>query len=127
MGQIKNIKLHIVTDIKEIIPSTTMAAERTFIMIKPDGVARNLVAKIITRFEQRGFKLVPALPACVKHSLSIFLFITFVKFFWTPFDIIWSVFFGFTCFLSPFLVLPCFFLTPPWDFGGFFFEIADFP
>merc|ERR1712002_802642 len=59
MGQIKNIKLHIVTDIKKIIPSTTtMATERTFIMIKPDGVARNLVAKIITRFEQRGYKLV---------------------------------------------------------------------
>merc|ERR1711974_569325 len=58
MGQIKNIKLHIVTDIKEIVPSTTMANERTFIMIKPDGVARNLVAKIIERFEQRGYKLV---------------------------------------------------------------------
>merc|ERR1712076_366767 len=26
--------------------------------IKPDGVARNLVAKIIERFEQRGYKLV---------------------------------------------------------------------
>jgi len=36
----------------------TMATERTFIMIKPDGVARNLVAKIIQRFEQRGYKLV---------------------------------------------------------------------
>jgi len=35
-----------------------MATERTFIMIKPDGVARNLVAKIIQRFEQRGYKLV---------------------------------------------------------------------
>ena len=35
-----------------------MANERTFIMIKPDGVARNLVAKIIERFEQRGYKLV---------------------------------------------------------------------
>merc|ERR1712012_1278030 len=35
-----------------------MASERTFIMIKPDGVARNLVAKIIERFEQRGYKLV---------------------------------------------------------------------
>ena len=35
-----------------------MATERTFIMIKPDGVARNLVAKIIERFEQRGYKLV---------------------------------------------------------------------
>jgi len=33
-------------------------AERTFIMIKPDGVARGLVAKIIKRFEQRGYKLV---------------------------------------------------------------------
>merc|ERR1712002_726599 len=60
MGQIKNIKLHIVTDIKgkSVSSTITMATERTFIMIKPDGVARNLVAKIIERFEQRGYKLV---------------------------------------------------------------------
>ncbi|GFY74212.1 hypothetical protein TNIN_442171 [Trichonephila inaurata madagascariensis] len=32
--------------------------ERTFIMIKPDGVQRNLVGKIISRFEDKGFKLV---------------------------------------------------------------------
>jgi len=32
--------------------------ERTFIAIKPDGVQRGLVGKIIKRFEQRGFKLV---------------------------------------------------------------------
>lgn len=32
--------------------------ERTFIMIKPDGVQRGLVGKIIERFEQKGFKLV---------------------------------------------------------------------
>ena len=32
--------------------------ERTFIMIKPDGVKRGLVADIIKRFEQRGYKLV---------------------------------------------------------------------
>ncbi len=32
--------------------------ERTFIMIKPDGVHRNLVGDIIKRFEQKGFKLV---------------------------------------------------------------------
>ncbi|VDL98038.1 unnamed protein product [Schistocephalus solidus] len=32
--------------------------ERTFIMIKPDGVQRGLVGEIIKRFEQRGFKLV---------------------------------------------------------------------
>ncbi|KZC04682.1 Nucleoside diphosphate kinase [Dufourea novaeangliae] len=32
--------------------------ERTFIMIKPDGVQRGLVGKIIQRFEDKGFKLV---------------------------------------------------------------------
>lgn len=32
--------------------------ERTFIMIKPDGVARGLVSEIIGRFERRGYKLV---------------------------------------------------------------------
>ncbi|KII88743.1 hypothetical protein PLICRDRAFT_141268 [Plicaturopsis crispa FD-325 SS-3] len=32
--------------------------ERTYIMIKPDGVQRGLVGKIIQRFEERGFKLV---------------------------------------------------------------------
>ncbi|XP_052858837.1 nucleoside diphosphate kinase [Drosophila gunungcola] len=44
---------------------TTMAAnkERTFIMVKPDGVQRGLVGKIIQRFEQKGFKLV-----ALKHT-----------------------------------------------------------
>ena len=32
--------------------------ERTYIMIKPDGVQRNLIGKIIARFEEKGFKLV---------------------------------------------------------------------
>ena len=32
--------------------------DRTFIMVKPDGVQRGLVGDIIKRFEQRGFKLV---------------------------------------------------------------------
>lgn len=32
--------------------------ERTFIMVKPDGVQRGLVGKIIQRFEEKGFKLV---------------------------------------------------------------------
>ncbi|KDQ14482.1 hypothetical protein BOTBODRAFT_66081 [Botryobasidium botryosum FD-172 SS1] len=35
-----------------------MASERTYIMIKPDGVQRSLVGTIISRFEQRGFKLI---------------------------------------------------------------------
>ena len=32
--------------------------ERTYIMIKPDGVQRGLIGTIIQRFEQHGFKLV---------------------------------------------------------------------
>ena len=32
--------------------------ERTYIMIKPDGVARGLVGQIIERFERRGYKLI---------------------------------------------------------------------
>ncbi|PHH85980.1 hypothetical protein CDD83_10908 [Cordyceps sp. RAO-2017] len=32
--------------------------ERTFIAVKPDGVRRGLVGNIISRFENRGFKLV---------------------------------------------------------------------
>ncbi|EQC38257.1 nucleoside diphosphate kinase B [Saprolegnia diclina VS20] len=31
--------------------------ERTYIMIKPDGVQRNLVGEIIKRFEAKGFQL----------------------------------------------------------------------
>lgn len=31
--------------------------ERSFIMIKPDGVQRGLVGEIIKRFEQKGFSL----------------------------------------------------------------------
>lgn len=42
--------------------STTMGGdaerERTFIMIKPDGVQRGLVGEIIKRFESKGFHLV---------------------------------------------------------------------
>ncbi|TID23066.1 nucleoside diphosphate kinase [Venturia nashicola] len=34
------------------------ANEQTFIAIKPDGVQRGLIGPIISRFEQRGFKLV---------------------------------------------------------------------
>jgi len=31
--------------------------ERTFIMVKPDGVQRGLVGEIIGRFERKGFKM----------------------------------------------------------------------
>ncbi len=32
--------------------------ERTFVMIKPDGVQRGLIGEIISRFERRGLKIV---------------------------------------------------------------------
>ena len=33
-------------------------AERTFVMVKPDGVGRRLVGEMIRRFERKGLKLV---------------------------------------------------------------------
>jgi nucleoside-diphosphate kinase len=39
------------------VSSVNMAMERTYIMIKPDGVQRGLVGEIIKRFEQRGYEL----------------------------------------------------------------------
>ena len=32
--------------------------ERTFLMIKPDAIQRNLVGEIISRIERKGLKLV---------------------------------------------------------------------
>lgn len=34
--------------------------ERTYLMIKPDGVQRNLIGEIVSRFERKGFTLVAA-------------------------------------------------------------------
>ena len=34
--------------------------EQTFLMVKPDGVQRGLIGRIVTRFEEKGFKLVAA-------------------------------------------------------------------
>lgn len=49
--------------------------ERTYIMIKPDGVQRGLVGEIIKRFEQRGYHLVALklvhviFPSSISHSV----------------------------------------------------------
>jgi nucleoside-diphosphate kinase len=37
-----------------------MALERTFSIVKPDGVARNLIGEVYRRFEQAGLKIVAA-------------------------------------------------------------------
>lgn len=34
--------------------------EKTFIMVKPDGVQRGLIGEVVKRFEQKGFKLIGA-------------------------------------------------------------------
>lgn len=34
-----------------------MAVEHTFVMVKPDGVARRVVGEVISRFERKGLKL----------------------------------------------------------------------
>ena len=48
-------------------------SERTFIMVKPDGVQRGLVGEIVKRFEQKGFKLVALKFMKVRNSDSVFL------------------------------------------------------
>lgn len=34
--------------------------EQTFLLVKPDGVKRQLIGNIVNRFEQRGFELIGA-------------------------------------------------------------------
>ncbi|NEP18882.1 MAG: nucleoside-diphosphate kinase, partial [Leptolyngbya sp. SIO4C1] len=44
--------------------------ERTFIMIKPDGVQRGLVSDILSRFERKGFTLVGMKLMAVSRELA---------------------------------------------------------
>lgn len=44
--------------------------ERTFLMIKPDGVQRNLVGEVIRRFETKGFTLIGLKLLKVSRSLA---------------------------------------------------------
>jgi nucleoside-diphosphate kinase len=37
-----------------------MALERTFSIVKPDGVARNLIGEVLSRFEKAGLKVIAA-------------------------------------------------------------------
>jgi len=37
-----------------------ISVERTFLMVKPDGVQRGLIGEIISRFERKGLKLIGA-------------------------------------------------------------------
>jgi len=44
--------------------------ERTFIMVKPDGVQRGLIGEIISRFERRGLKIVALRMVQVSQELA---------------------------------------------------------
>ncbi len=45
-------------------------AERTLIIIKPDGIQRHLAGEIISRFEKKGFKLAAAKFTQVSEELA---------------------------------------------------------
>ncbi len=47
-----------------------MAAERTLILVKPDGIQRGLAGEIVGRFERRGLKIVGARLLQVDRSLA---------------------------------------------------------
>lgn len=44
--------------------------EKTFLMVKPDGVQRNLIGKIVERFEAKGFKLAGAKLMVISDELA---------------------------------------------------------
>jgi nucleoside-diphosphate kinase len=47
-----------------------MQNERTFVMVKPDGVQRGLVGEIINRFEKKGLKIVAMKLVSVSKELA---------------------------------------------------------
>ena len=47
-----------------------MEKEKTFVMIKPDGVQRGLVGEIIRRFERKGIKIVALKMLSVSRELA---------------------------------------------------------
>ncbi|HLR65104.1 MAG TPA: nucleoside-diphosphate kinase [Pseudogracilibacillus sp.] len=44
--------------------------QKTFIMVKPDGVQRQLIGEVVQRFEAKGFKLVGAKLMQVSEALA---------------------------------------------------------
>lgn len=44
--------------------------EKTFLMVKPDGVQRNLIGEIVARFEKKGFQLVGAKLMSIPKELA---------------------------------------------------------
>lgn len=47
-----------------------MAMEKTFLMVKPDGVQRNLIGEIVQRFEKKGYQLAGAKLMVISQELA---------------------------------------------------------
>ncbi len=47
-----------------------MAIEHTFLMVKPDGVARGLIGEVVSRFERKGLKLERARVLTIDQALA---------------------------------------------------------
>lgn len=47
-----------------------MSVENTFIMVKPDGVARGLVGEVVSRFERKGLSLVKIRGLTITEELA---------------------------------------------------------
>lgn len=43
---------------------------RTFVMVKPDAVARGLIGRIVARFEEKGFKLADVKMMTISRELA---------------------------------------------------------
>lgn|SRR5690606_9980104 len=57
-------------DTKNSIKGWIEMVERTFLMVKPDGVQRNLIGEIVQRFERKGFQLIGAKLMTVSTELA---------------------------------------------------------
>ncbi|PPA71265.1 nucleoside-diphosphate kinase [Jeotgalibacillus proteolyticus] len=44
--------------------------EKTFLMVKPDGVQRGLIGEVVSRFEKKGFKLAAAKLMVIPEELA---------------------------------------------------------
>ncbi|MFS0863555.1 nucleoside-diphosphate kinase [Fredinandcohnia sp. 179-A 10B2 NHS] len=44
--------------------------EKTFLMVKPDGVQRQLIGEVVSRFERKGFQLVGAKLMSIPRELA---------------------------------------------------------
>ena len=50
--------------------TSVMATEQTFAMVKPDGVKRGLVGKIVERIERKGYRLAAMELITISHELA---------------------------------------------------------